>query len=189
MPLNFMVNENKIKSILKERELLKVNSLNKAVAPESRKSLLILASGVYIIGLAYGLWISTDINNLMVMWSITLTLLYGFSIFIIIFLTTAKGSPLIITEKGIVCRPIVAEFWEDIESYNWEEFKGGTCMPGSTLFSIGEGISLKLKTKGLLPRTQLQGRTIFGTYLIFFSPEQMAITENIFDQQGINKSQ
>ena len=98
------------------------------------------------------------------------------------------GNPLIITERGIVASPVVAELWEDIENYIWEEFKGLTKIPGPTVLSMCEGVCLRINNKGIFQRNFEHGHTIFGTYLIFFSPEQVTAAENIFNQHGIKKA-
>ena len=117
--------------------------------------------------------------------------LYLLVIFLTFFLGSAKENALIITDKGLAFWPIVAEKWEDIESYSWEEFKGINRVPGPTVFSSCEGVTLRILINGLFQRC-LESRTshsIFATYLIFFSPEQMATAEGILKQHGIKKTE
>jgi len=153
---------------------------------------MLAATVILVLGMAYGFWVSRVIYGLaLVTWTVVLTLLYGLVILMIFYSSKAKGNPLIFTERGIALHPVVAELWEDIESYSWEEFKGINRVPGPTVLSLREGFCLKIINKGILQRClEAKSRhSIFGTYLVFFSPEQMVAAESIINQYGIKKTE
>ena len=183
-----MLNRTKTKEILKGSELLKVASLQKPILIKSRKVLLSIVTTIYVLSLGYGVYITKDEpQNIQLYLLVGLTMLYAMVFYLTFVLRSAKENALIITENGIAYWPIVAEKWEDIESYTWEEFKGLRRVPGPTALSSCEGTTLRLINKGFFQRC-LEGRTghsIFATYLIFFSPEQIATTDDIIKQHGI----
>jgi uncharacterized membrane protein YhdT len=186
-----MLNRSKINDILKGAVLLKVDSLQKPLSKNNRKITLGVATLVYVFGWIYSAFITADAPRL-IKFSIPiiLTLLYIMVVPVLFLLSRAKENSLTITERGLAFWPIVAEKWEDIESYSWEEFKGINRVPGPTVFSSCEGVTLRIIIKGLLQRC-LENRTshsIFATYLIFFSPDQIAATEAIMNQHGIKKA-
>jgi hypothetical protein len=182
----WLVSKVKGREIIGGKELLCVASLHHQLSKSTRNYLVLIATVVCLAGLLYGYWTRVDVKNYMLFWSILIAAVYGL-ILIFIFISTLRGYPLIITDKGIAVPMLVAEFWSDIESYSWEKFYGANRMLGPTIFSTREGTTLKLKTKGMLPRTQQGGHSILSTYLIFFSPEQIEAAEKIFNEHGIRK--
>jgi hypothetical protein len=185
-----MFNRNKCNEILKGRELLRVNSLRKPISPKKRKIVIAVITFLYLIGLIFGRLINPDRLDQMLVWSLILTILYGTSILYFLF-GGAMGEPLIITEKGVACYPGVVEIWSDLESYSWETFSGLSKVPGPTLFSWTEGISLRLINKGLIQRNLdiRSGHTLLTQYLIFFSRDEIATADAIFSQHGIVKKE
>ena len=183
-----MSKKKKTIEILKGRELLRVNSLQKPVSKKNKRARMIIVTLFFIIIMVYFLWIdSSHLDLLLASWGI-LIMLYGAVLFVTFFWSEVLGQPLIITDKGIA-GPHVAELWEDIECYSWETFKGAAEILGPTIVSTCEGVCLRIKNKGVFPRTlDGHGHTMFAQFLIFFSPEQIAAAESIFNQHGINKA-
>jgi hypothetical protein len=187
----------KFTEILDARELLKVESLHKSLPARKRKILIYLASVIYILGLVYAIQINSDIQGGFLSSGFTLTILYVIALLLIFWYAQTVG-PLIITERGIAFYPIAAEKWDDIEGYKWEEFKGYSWrdvkgmsrLPGPlTVFSSHEGICLRIINKGIIQRSLdgRSGKSIFATYLTFFSPEQIALAQEIFSQHGLKR--
>ena len=114
----------------------------------------------------------------------------GAYVFIIvaILMLGQKSTPLVITNRGILKYPYVAEFWEDIESYTWETFTGSTRLPiqpgdsVATLYLVNKGGILR--QRNIENRT---GHTVLANCGIFFSPEQIESTDKIFQEHGIKK--
>ena len=187
-----MFNRSKTNDILKGVELLRVPSLQKPISRKKRKAVLAVLTLLYPAFLVYGFSITKDApQSIKLFWLVAPTILYFLGIAITFILGNATTNALIITERGLAYWPIVAEKWEDIESYSWEEFKGLTRIPGPTVFSSCEGITLRIIHKGFSQRC-LEGRTshsIFATYLILFSPDQMAAAEVVLKQHGIRKTE
>ena len=175
--------------ILEGRELLKVNSLHRPISDKKRKVLFYVVTTLYVLGFVFAKWTSPDVSGTMLAWGFVLTTLYGLSLFLIYLFSRTKGKPLIITERGITYYPLVAEKWTDIESYSWESFKGLSRIPGPTLLSFSEGVCLRIMNKGIIQRNIdiKSGHSIFATFLIFFTPEQIALADAILGQHGIKK--
>jgi len=187
-----MLNRSKTNDILKGVELLRVPSLQKPISKKKRKAVIAVTTLLYAAFLVYGFFITKDApQSIKFSWLVVLTILYFLGIVITFILGSSTENALILTERGIAYWPIVAEHWEDIERYSWEEFKGINRVPGPTVFSSREGITLKLITKGIFQRCleSKTGHSIFATYLIFFSPEQIAAAEVVFEQHGIRKTE
>ncbi len=174
--------------IIKTRELLRVNSLHKPISNRNKSARIIIASLFFLIIMSFFLWTNhSRLDLLLPIWGM-LIVLYGTVLFVISIWSNKLGQPLIITESGIV-GPNVAEFWEDIECYSWENFTGASKIFGPKVFTACEGICLKIKNKGIFPRTlDGHGHTKFAQYLIFFSPEQIAAAEEIFNLHGVKKA-
>jgi hypothetical protein len=137
--------------------------------------------------MVYFFWMESRIDLLLPLWGI-LIMLYSAVLFVTYFWSGTLGQLLIITDKGIA-GPHVAELWEDIDCYSWENYKGATKIFGPTVFSACEGVCLRIKNKGIFPRTlDGHGHSMLAQFLIFFSPEQIAAAENIFNQHGIKKA-
>ena len=99
-----------------------------------------------------------------------------------------KGNPLVFTDKGVALPSTAANFWNEIESYAWEEYKGMNKVPGPTVFSASEGICLKINPKSILFSYWAgRGGNIMTTSLIFFSPEQIVEAEHIFSKYSVPK--
>jgi hypothetical protein len=168
---------------------LKVDSLHRPISNRKRKVLFYVVTAVYILGFVFAKWTSPDVSGMMLTWGFMLTILYATSIFLIFLFGRIRGRPLIITDRGITYYPLVAERWADIESYSWETFKGLSRIPGPTLFSLSEGVTLRLMNKGIIPRNINihSGHSTLAMFLVFFTSEQIEITDSILEQHGIRK--
>ena len=170
---------------------MKVYSHLRPISDKTRKVLFVVVTALYILGFVFATWTSPDISGMMLAWGTILTILYGASIFLVFLFGHTKGRPLIITDRGITYYPLMAEKWADSESYSWETFKGLSRIPGPTLFSLSEGVTLRLTNKGLIPRNIdiKSGHSLLAQLLIFFTPEQIAIADSILEQHGIRKKE
>lgn len=185
-----MLNRSKTNDILKGEVLLRVHSLQKPVSKRSRRIVLVIATLLYVLSWIYSAFVTAEAPKLLKFTiPIVLTLIYVVVIPVTLILSSAKENALIITARGLAYWPIVAEKWEDIAGYSWEEFRGLRRIPGPTVFSSCDGTTLRIINKGFFQRC-LENRTdhsIFATYLILFSPEQIATAEGILKQHGIQR--
>lgn len=183
-----MSKKEKTLEILKGREILRVDSLQRTVPKKNLSERMVIATVFFIVVMVYFYWINRGpLDLLLIWWGITI-MLYVTVVWITVYFSSKLGKPLIITEMGIA-GPNLAELWHDIESYRWESFEGAKKILGPTVLSACGGICLKIKNKGIFPRTiDGYGHSMLAQYLIFFSPEQIALAEHIFDQKGIKKS-
>jgi len=101
---------------------------------------------------------------------------------------TTRGNPLLITKRGIALAPSMAEFWEDIQEYGWQSFKGWNKIYFSRKY--GEGVTLLIINKGLSQRNILPYpvHSALANWAVFFTPEQIQLVEHIFNQHGIKKN-
>jgi hypothetical protein len=183
-----MSKKKKTIEILKGRELLRVNSLHKPISEKNRRARMSIATLFFFIVTVYFYWTNRSRLDLLLPLLGILIILYGAVLFMTSYWSGVLGQPLIITDKGIA-GPHVAESWDEIESYRWENFNGATKIFGPTVFSTCDGVCLRIKNKGIFPRTlDGHGHTMFAQFLIFFSPEQIATAESILKQHGIKKA-
>ncbi len=171
----------KIREVLSAKELLRVASVEKKL-PESLKYIIfILITLVYL----YALNINQGEDTFMI-WIVIVSMLYLLMLVVIIRFTKGRGASLVITEKGVVINPMLAELWEDINKYGWETFKGTT---KTSFFSKREGTSLLILNKGTFQRNTetWTGHTMLGQYGIIFTPEQIEKADRIFKEYGVNK--
>ena len=173
------------KTILDASELLRVDSIHKSMSPTKRKVLIYLVSLFYILGLIFAKQTDFDILGGFLGQGFTLSILYALSLISIMWIHQTRGKPLIITERGVVFYPIVAEKWEEIEYYSWQKMK----RDWSNVFLSEEGVCLKLINEGIFQRSldSRSGNSIFAKYLIFFSPQQIALADQIFRQHGLKR--
>ena len=107
---------------------------------------------------------------------------------IAIMLLGRKATPFVITNRGLLKYPYVAEFWEDLENYTWETFTGFSRLPlqpadkVTTLYLVNKGGILR--QRNIENRT---GHTVLGNCGIFFSAEQIALTDKLFQDHGIKR--
>ncbi len=184
-----MFTRKKFKEILDARVLLTVESLHKPISVRKRKVLVYLVTVIYILGLVLAGQTKSDIRGNFLVLGFILTILYVLALVLIFWFGQTMGKALIITERGLAFYPVAAEKWDDIESYSWQEFKGISRLPGPTVFSSREGVCLRIFNKGIFQRSleSRSGNSIFATYLIFFSPEKIALAEQIFHQHGLKR--
>lgn len=96
-----------------------------------------------------------------------------------------RGNPLIITTNGIIMKPYVNEYWEDIKGFNFVNYIHGSRL---TLNNTGSGVSLIIYNKGKTQRSvNLRGHSIIATNGIFLNKENVALMETIFSQHNIDK--
>ncbi len=158
-------------------ELLRVPSLLTAM-PNSKVSgaVLLQIIGYIVVLIAGRLWLTnTDGQYLAVV--LSFAILFAVKIYFVL-LGKQQGNPLIITERGIIIWPLIAEYWKDIETYRWEEVQ----RPGP---NPQTGICLRLKARNNFPRNFVYDS--FRAYLTLFPSEHLSATNTIFQQHGIKK--
>lgn len=172
---------NKINNILSAKELLRVTSVEKKIPEFLKYIFIILITAVYL----YTLNINQGEDTFMI-WIVIVSMLYLLILVVVIRFTKGRGASLVITEKGVVINPMLAETWEDINRYGWETFKGTT---KTSFFSKREGTSLLILNKGTFQRNieTWTGHTMLGQYGILFTLEQIEKADRIFKEYGINK--
>jgi len=93
-----------------------------------------------------------------------------------------KGTTLVVTEKGLFVEPSLAQFWRDIEEYQWRDSPN----VNNLLFSgmKQEATLFLVNNKGAWPKIYDLGR-----YGIFFTPQQMRQWDDLCKRLGIKKGQ
>lgn len=180
-----MFKRTKIKQISSAKELLRVDSINTKISKTARVLLVSLVSCIFLLLFTGGLFLVVKDAplNIKMAWAFMILLIYIVTLLFVTRIIT-RSAPLIITERGFVIGSYSAEFWEDIEEYGWETFKGW----GKISFSPHRaGICLYIKNKGYSQRNleNWTGHSMLAQYGIFFTPEQIAETDKIFQQHGI----
>lgn len=187
-----MRNQARIDEILTGVELLRVESLHRQIPSSDIKRKITSLTIIFILGSIFSIWkYREDVVPLLFFLAFMLMIYVLMVAFIFTYLQN-KGNPLIITDKGIGLPNTIGNYWNEIESYSWIEFKGWMKVPGPTVFSASEGICLNLTLKNgvsiFLPRWRDgKGGNIFATALIFFSQEQIVRAEEIFSHNLIPK--
>ncbi|TSK06234.1 MAG: hypothetical protein FPO08_15595 [Geobacter sp.] len=188
-----MTNRAKINEVLAGRELMRIDSQHKQQPRENKKRNLIIITLIYGLGLIYSFWFHWgEKSPLIFLLPMILTMLYGVVIAVSFVYTNNRGNPLIFTDRGIVLPFIAANFWNEIESYEWEDFAGWNKVPGPTVFSMVEGTSLRINLNGAMGWFSTRwrdgrGGNVLATYLIFFSPEHITKAESIFAEYVIKR--
>lgn len=175
--VNAVFKQKKVRDILSAEELLRIEPLDVSL-PKPLKFILI---GLLSLGYVYVL--SRNYDDILLILGVSFAYVV---ILIAIVLLGKRSSPLIFTVRGIVKYPYLAEFWEDIDEYGWETFRGITKVPFS---SQREGTCLYILNKGTFQRNveTWTGHTMLAQYGIFFTPEQIQETEKIFQRFDIKK--
>jgi hypothetical protein len=173
-------NKGKMREILSAPEILRIEPQD---IKFSKKLQLII---ILIISIGYAMFIYKMIERS------NLELLFVTGLFAVIIvailLLSRKTTPFVITNRGLLKYPYVAEFWEDIESYTWETFTGAKRLPlqpshsVTTLYLVNKGGILR--QRNIENRT---GHTVFGNCGIFFTHDQIEATDRIFQEHGIKK--
>lgn len=187
-----MTNQGKIKDVLAGKELLRINSQHKQLPNQKKKWRLVAISITYGLGMLFSLWFYWGESPLIYLTPAIITALYCFCLILFFSFTSNKGNPLIFTEKGIVLPNITANYWNEIESYGWEDYTGWNKVPGPRVFSASGGITLHVNLSGTMAELfsgwrATRGGNILATYLIFFSPEQIAQAESVFSEFGVQR--
>ena len=171
----------KIREILIGNELLRIESIHRKVPKWIRYTALLIISIGYILALL----IRLNEEELW-LWVSAISVLYVLILLVIIRMTN-EGNLFIVTEKGIVVDPYLAELWEDIEGYGWETFKGLNRIS----LSAKERTCLLVVNKGRFQRNHenISNHSMLAQHGIFFNSEQIAKAEVIFGQFGIRKIQ
>jgi hypothetical protein len=187
-----MFQRRKNKDIISGQELLRINSLLKKSSNVSFKFIIILSSLFFVVCvfLAAYYFKDSEPKYIIILFPGFITLFFTAILTLIFSYFRNKGNPLLFTDKGIAIPYLSENYWQEIESYGWDEYKGLNKLPGPTLFSLSEGICLKINPKGfgLASRwTNTRGGNIMAVYLIFFSKEQQLKAETIFNQHGVRK--
>ena len=179
MGLHVMRKKQKIRGILIGNELLRIESIHRKVPKWIRYTALLIISIGYILALLLRLN-----EEELWLWVSAISVLYVLILVVVVRMTNEKN-PFIVTEKGIVVDPYLAEVWEDIEGYGWETFKGLNRIS----LSAKERTCLLIVNKGRFQRNleNISNHSMLAQYGIFFNSEQMAETEIIFSQFGIRK--
>lgn len=188
-----MTNRAKMNEILAGRELLRIESLHKPLTKENKNRNLFTITLIYVMGLAYSFWFHwSEKSPLIFLLPLILTVLYGTVVAVSFLYTNNRGNALIFTDRGIVLPFVAANFWQEIQAYEWEDFTGWNKVPGPTVFSMAEGTSVRLNLDGAMGWfctrwRDGRGGNILATYLIFFSPEEIAKAEAIFADHVIER--
>lgn len=144
---------------------------------------------MYGLGMLYSLWFYWGQSPLIFLLPAMITALYCICLILFFSFTSNKGNPLIFTEKGIVLPYITANYWNEIESYRWEDYTGWNKVPGPRVFSTSGGITLHVNLRGTMELFSgwraVRAGNILATYLIFFSPEQIEQVESVFLEFGV----
>lgn len=184
-----MTKRKKIKEIQEARELMRIESRFKKASAFIRNISIGSIIVFYFLSLYFYLMNTMD-KSTEERIAMALT---AFSVIIMLIVVvnkilTTRGNPLIITKKGIAFDHDIAEFWDDIQEYGWESFKGWKKMYLSRKY--GEGITLLIINKGLWQRNILPNpsHSLLANWAVFFTPEQIQEAENIFNKYGIKKN-
>lgn len=190
-----MLKSKKIREIRSEPELLRINSRYKKMTDFSKKLFIAFILILFIAYLSICMVFLKEKGGSEQIAFISLTaILLAIALFVFYTTNRRKGSPLIITEKGVFAEPGIAEFWEDIESYAWEEYMGAL---NKTDFSANDyRISLLIYTKNFwntnieakAPRTlSFRDHSMLSQYGVFFTPDEVEETNKIFQSFGIKR--
>ncbi|WP_224958168.1 hypothetical protein [Geomonas subterranea] len=187
-----MTHSAKVKEVLSGTELLRVESLHKQLPKSELRRKIVSLTVVYLLGLAYSVWYFWGYFIPLLCLFVIASLVYGLILAVLVGYIANRGNPLIFTDRGICAPYTAANFWREVGSYEWEEYKGINKVPGPTLFSVAEGTCLRIQLKDLvsvmLSRwTTSRGGNIMAINLIFFTPEQIVKAESIFTEYGISK--
>jgi len=187
-----MTNRTKVKEVLSGNELLRVESLHKQLPKSELRRKIVSLTVVYVLGMAYSAWYFWGYFVPLLFFFLFATMIYGLVISVLVGYIANRGNPLIVTDKGISLPYTAASFWSEIDSYEWEEFKGINKLPGPTVFSASEGTCLRIHLKSMVSVmfsrwTNNKGGNIMAINLVFFSPEQMMKAESIFAEHAIFK--
>jgi hypothetical protein len=183
-----MWNRRKIDEIKSAKELFKIDSNYRKVQSFKRNLLIGLIAIFFILYLSMILFfMNKEIKNEQL--AIVLSFLVIFILIVIVINKSAqrRGSAFLITEKGVLLEPDIAEYWTDIKGYGWETFKGFSRLSVS---EKGEGTCLIIFNKGFFQRNILRWswHSVLTQHGIFFLPEQIEETEKIFQKFGINRN-
>ena len=117
-----MLKKKKIQEIQSAPELLRINSRYKKMTDSSKKLFIALILVLFVAYLSICMVFLKEKGGSEQIAFISLTaVLLAIALFVFYTTNRRKGSPFIITEKGLFAEPGIAEYWEDIESYAWEE--------------------------------------------------------------------
>jgi energy-coupling factor transporter transmembrane protein EcfT len=178
----------KIREVKSAKELLRIDSSYKKVQRSKRNLLIGIIAFFIIIYLSIILFfINKEIKSEQLAIVISILFIFILIVFIINKSNQRRGSTFLITEKGILLEPDIAEYWMDIKGYEWETFK---CFSKLTVSGKGKGMCLIILNKGFSQRNILRWswHSLLTQHGIFFSPEQVKETEKIFSKFGINKT-
>lgn len=185
-----MTNRMKIKEVLSGRELLRIESLHKQLPKAELRRKIASLSVVYVLGTGYCLWTFWGEFIPLVCLILLASTIYAVMVAVLIVHIGNRGNPLIFTDKGIVLPNIIANCWSEIESYEWEDFKGRNKVPGPSVFSFSEGTCLSINLRGAMSVLcsrwrDNKGGNVLATYLIFFSAEQVVKAEAIISEYDV----
>jgi hypothetical protein len=160
--------------ILSGQNLLIVKSIHSHKAELSKFKYLITVTIVYVVFIICLFAFTQRINFEIVSISALLTVAGGAFAYLLLNEIRRSGNPLIFTPKGIAIPNRTCNYWNEIESFCWEEYKGKKKVPGPFMFTRSEGTSLRITPKsGLLASkwTNSFGGNVLAYSLIFFTPE------------------
>ncbi len=180
-------NRRKVREIKSALELLRIDSIYKKVQSFNRNLLIVIIALFFIMYiLAILFFMNKKINNEQLAIIFALSAIFILIVIIIKKSAQRRGSTFLITEKGILLEPDIAEYWADIKEYGWETFKGFSRLSVS---DKGEGTCLIIFNNGFFQRNILRWswHSVLTQHGIFFSPEQIEETEKIFQKFGINR--
>lgn len=169
-------NKLKIEEIRLSPELLRINSRYKGGGGLA-KVLLILLVALLLVFYKDIINILKDKapNEQLVLIAMAVIFIAAF-FFTLYKMSQNSGKTLIITEKGFLIEPVLAEFWKDID-----EYKCSTSPENASGQTEGKSI-IFFNNKGTWPKT-----FDLMQYGIFFTPEQIGQMDNICSRLEIKK--
>lgn len=183
-----MTKRKKIQEIRSAPELLRVNSFYKQPTDLRRNILIAIIVILFVFYLSIMMFVLNEKSvGERVAFIFATAMMLGIALFVFFTSYRRRDSSFVITEKGVFAEPGIAEFWEDIQEYGWEPFKSWNRVALSRKY--GEGITLRIINKGLFQRNieRWIWHSVLTQYGIFFNPEQVQMTDKIFQKYGIKK--
>ncbi len=153
----------KTREIKSAKELLRIHSSYKKVQSSKRNLLIGTIALLLIIYLSIILFFTNkEMKSEQLAIVFSFLIIFILIVFVINKSTQRRGSTFLITEKGILLEPDIAEYWMDIKGYEWETFRGFSRL---TVSDKGKGSSLLLAHDRKILDTGLRNlKVIFDRY-------------------------
>lgn len=172
--------EAKIEQIRSAPELFRIVSRFKKLPGLTRNILIVIALILFVYYENIILLLKEKSEEQRIVLILMCVFVLALIIFTAYMMNKMRGNCLVVTQKGLCLEPFIAELWENIEQYKWQPYKGFNRV---TLSRKGEGTSLMIIKDGLNQHLP------FAQYGIFFTDEQIQITNTMFVQFEIKENQ